>query len=116
VDASWLARTGWSAGDMYFVLPGPDGEPVETLRYEALRRAIQDYELLRLAECTLSAEKMATVSTAAFAQILRTMDVRDFAGVGRQQNGASAADLYSSEPEDYERAREIVLAAVDGGV
>jgi hypothetical protein len=114
-SVSWRAPD-WSAGDMYFVLPGPDGEPVETLRYEAMRRAIQDYELLKLAERTLSAEKMATVSTAAFAQILRTVDVRDFAGVGRQHNGVSAADLYSTDPEDYERARQIVLDAVDAGV
>ena len=46
---------------MYFVLPGKDGAPVETLRYEALRRAIQDYELLRLADRTVGEEEKATL-------------------------------------------------------
>ena len=108
---SWRAP-GWSAGDMYFVLPGPDGAPVETLRYEALRRAFQDYELLKLAERTLPAEKATPVFAEAFAQILHTQDIGEFGRVGRQDAPVRAEQLYSIDPEDYERARQIVLNAL----
>ncbi|MFH0964861.1 MAG: DUF4091 domain-containing protein [Planctomycetota bacterium] len=43
-------RWNWTAGDMFFVYPGAHGGPVPTVRLEALRAGIQDYELLRLAE------------------------------------------------------------------
>lgn len=35
----------WQAGDTHFVLPGRDGRPLLTLRYLALQRGVQDYEL-----------------------------------------------------------------------
>jgi hypothetical protein len=47
----------WHAGDMSFVMPGKDGAPVETLRYEALRTAVQDYELIKMVERRLPNEK-----------------------------------------------------------
>ena len=111
---SWRAPD-WSAGDLYFVLPGNDGSPVETLRYEALRMAGQDYELLKLAERTLPADETARVLDQAFGRILRTETIRDFADVAT----ADPEALYSLDPQDYQIARRLVLEAVSrflGGI
>jgi hypothetical protein len=99
---------GWSAGDMFFVLPGPDGAPVETLRYEALRAAVQDYELLKLAERTLPAGEARALIQQAFAHILRAGSVADFANVATLK----AEDLYSLDPADYRAARQVILNAL----
>jgi hypothetical protein len=104
---SWRAPE-WYAGDMYFVLPGPDGAPVETLRYEALRCAIQDYELLRLVEASLPPAEAQAVIEQARALILKTADLQDFARVGE----VNAAQLYSLSPEDYEAAQVLLLNAL----
>jgi hypothetical protein len=104
---SWRAP-GWRAGDMYFVLPGNDGAPVETLRYEALRAAVQDFELLKLAQRTLPAVEFQRVFDDAFARILRADSIRDFAVV----DAARAEELYSLDPQDYQAARQIVLDAL----
>lgn len=104
---SWRAP-GWSAGDMYFVLPGKDGAPVETLRYEALRAAAQDFELLKLAERTLPAGQAQTVIERAFQCFLRAGSAADFADVAT----VKAEALYSLDGEDYEEARRLVLTAL----
>ena len=104
---SWRAPH-WNAGDMFFVLPGQDGAPVETLRYEALRAAAQDYELLALVERTLSADQAQAVLERAFALILRTDAISDLADVA----SARAEDLYSLDPQDYQAARRLLLEAV----
>ena len=106
---SWRAP-GWSAGDMYFVMPGNDGAPVETLRYEALRWAVQDYELLQMARRALPTEQVDTVLAQAFEHILRADSVGDFANVAN----ARASDLYSLDAEDYDAARQSVLEALRG--
>jgi len=104
---SWRAPH-WPAGDMFFVLPGKDGDPVETLRYESLRTAAQDYELLKLAERTLPAEEARALFDQAFAHILCTDTIRDFANVGT----AKAEGLYSLDPQDYQAARRLLLEAI----
>jgi hypothetical protein len=104
---SWRAP-GWYAGDMFFVLPGNDGAPVETLRYEAFRFAAQDYELLKLAERMLPASRADVVFDTAFARILRANSIRDFADVAT----ANREDLYSLDPQDYEAARRLLLEAI----
>jgi hypothetical protein len=104
---SWRAPV-WSAGDMFFVLPGKDGAPVETLRYEAMRAAAQDHELLKLAERTLSADEAQALFDRAFARVLRTGSIEDFAQLGT----ARAENLYSLDPDDYQAARRLVLKAI----
>ncbi|MBN1583715.1 MAG: DUF4091 domain-containing protein [Anaerolineae bacterium] len=104
---SWRAPH-WNAGDMFFVLPGQDGAPVETLRYEAMRTAAQDFELLKLAERTLAPNQARTVLKQAFARILRTNDIRAFADVYT----ARPETLYSLDPQDYQEARRIILEAI----
>ncbi len=106
---SWRAP-GWRAGDMYFVLPGKDGAPVETLRYEALRAAVQDYELLKLAERTLPTRVAQAAFDAACARILKTDNIADFADVAE----VAPETLYSLEPADYRAARRVILEAFEG--
>ncbi|MEA3336937.1 MAG: DUF4091 domain-containing protein [Chloroflexota bacterium] len=107
-QVSWRAP-GWPAGDMYFVLPGKDGFPVETLRYEALRTAVQDFELIKLAARSLPPDQAETVIGEAFGLILRTRDIQDFAEV----DTVNAESLYSLDPADYTAARRILLAAIE---
>jgi hypothetical protein len=104
---SWRAPH-WNAGDMFFVLPGKDGMPVETLRYEALRAAAQDYELLKLVERTLPGDRARAVLGEAFSRILRTDDIQDLADVA----SARAETLYSLDPQDYQDARRLLLAQI----
>ncbi len=99
----------WNAGDMHFVLPGKDGAPVETLRYEGLRQGIQDYELLKLVERSLGPAGAAVVIEQAFAKILRTKNIADFADVTH----TNPEDLYSLDPLDYQAARQILLDALE---
>jgi hypothetical protein len=106
---SWRAPH-WNAGDMFFVMPGKDGAPVETLRYEGLRTGVQDYELVALAKRVLPAAAAEEALAAALGRILHTDDIADFGGVYR----ARAEELYSLDPGDYQAARRIILEAIDG--
>jgi len=46
-----LFRSGeWFTGDMNFVYPGNDGSPLLSLRYKALLRGIEDFELMTMAK------------------------------------------------------------------
>jgi hypothetical protein len=105
---SWRAPH-WSAGDMFFVLPGKDGAPVETLRYEALRMAVQDYELIELVQRRLDPAEAREAIDCAFARILHTKDVADFSRVYE----LPAEALYSLDAGDYAAARRILLESLD---
>uniref|UniRef100_M4BZB4 Glycoside hydrolase 123 catalytic domain-containing protein n=1 Tax=Hyaloperonospora arabidopsidis (strain Emoy2) TaxID=559515 RepID=M4BZB4_HYAAE len=114
-DLRWRSSM-WKVGDMYFVLPGHDGWPVETLRLESMRFAGQAFELLALAKKTLSPVQMQQLQRVVAEQILRSSDLEEF---GRYTDRARE-DLYSLDPLDYQRARTIILntlaeAAVKGG-
>ena len=108
-SSSLTFKASFSPAIMYFVLPGKDGAPVETLRYEGLRAAVQDYELLKLVERSLPEVEASAVIEKAFARILRTNDMADFADV----NNANPEDLYSLDPLDYQTARQILLDALE---
>ncbi|TYZ68070.1 hypothetical protein PybrP1_013079 [[Pythium] brassicae (nom. inval.)] len=95
----------WRVGDMYFVLPGLDGFPVETLRFEALRFAVQAYELLRLAQDALSPVALAQLKDEVAQLIWRTTDFAQFC----QCDDKSASDLYSLDPMDFQRARALII-------
>lgn len=93
---------------MYFVLPGLDGAPIETLRYEALRMAVQDYELLNMVANALPAARARVVIDEAISCILRTQSLGDFAKVSI----AKASELYSLDPADYHAARLVLIKAL----
>ena len=91
---------------MYFVLPGFNGKPVETLRYESIRQAIQDYELLRLVDGLLPAEKAHRLKEESVKLIFSTA-LHDFAKL--VQDGTVPTELYSTNPGDYICARNVLL-------
>jgi len=94
---------------MFFVLPGKDGAPVETVRYEALRTAVQDYELIKLVERQLDPAEARDAIDRAFARILHTRDVADFTRVYE----LPAEALYSLDAGDYAAARRVLLESLD---
>lgn len=110
----------WPVGDMYFVLPGLDGFPVETLRFEALRFAVQAYELLQLAQDALTPVALAQLKDEVAQLIWRTTD---FAHFCQCDTDTRASDLYSLDPMDFQRARARIidtlavagLSSPDGG-
>ncbi|EGZ08783.1 hypothetical protein PHYSODRAFT_288604 [Phytophthora sojae] len=113
-DLRWRAPM-WKVGDMYFVLPGRDGWPVETLRLESLRFAGQAFELLALAQEKLAPAQMQQLQRTVAEQILRSSDFEEFGRCGDR----AREDLYSLDPLDYQRAKTIILetlaaAAVKG--
>ncbi|KAE9316029.1 hypothetical protein PF008_g19112 [Phytophthora fragariae] len=113
-DLRWRAPM-WKVGDMYFVLPGHDGWPVETLRLESLRFAGQAFELLALAQEKLAPTQMQQLKRTVAEQILRSSDLEEFGRCGDR----AREDLYSLDPLDYQRAKTIILetlaaAAVKG--
>jgi hypothetical protein len=94
---------------MFFVLPGKDGAPVETLRYEALRAAAQDYELLKLVEQrALSTNQARQVIDEAMACVLQPNAIRGLANPARMR----AEELYSLDPKDYQAARRLLIEAL----
>lgn len=99
----------WKVGDMYFVLPGKDGRPVETLRLESLRMAIQTFELLCLARDQLPTMQMEQLKADIAQLIWRTTD---FAAFCQPCDKQSPADLYSLDPLDYQRARTMIIDAI----
>ncbi|KAF1317011.1 hypothetical protein FI667_g15039, partial [Globisporangium splendens] len=103
-NLKWRAPT-WKVGDMYFVLPGKDGAPVETLRLESLRFAIQVYELLRLAQEMLECGQMEQLKAEIAQLIWRTTE---FSGFCRSDDKARS-DLYSLDPLDYQRAKVLLI-------
>ena len=104
---SWRAPF-WNAGDMHFVLPGPDGGPVETLRYEALRAGIQDFVLLKMLQAKVGEQRAQEVIGAAFARLLRVDSLTAFVGAPPER----AAELYSLDPADYAAAHAMIVEAL----
>nr|CCA20818.1 conserved hypothetical protein [Albugo laibachii Nc14] len=98
----------WKVGDMYFVLPGHDGRPIETLRFESLRFAVQAYELLVMAEEILLASCMEQLKQQVAQLIFRTEDFSDFCRLHERH----PEELYSLDSMDYQRAKTLILETI----
>ncbi len=100
---------GWKAGDMCFVYPGSDGKPLLSLRWYHLKRGILHYELLS----KLLESGKANVVNQAYALILRCKKPADFSVTSYGLRGSKLPEeLYSTDPTDYLRMRELLLAAL----
>lgn len=98
------ATMTWPYGDAYLVYPGPDGNPVLSLRYFALKRGIGDYELMQMVkrECP-DGEKLVDE---ALVSIFRQPDVTLW-------NFYKADDTqYSFDPDEYEEVRSRMVNAL----
>ena len=96
--ASWRYPL-FPAADMWFVLPGADGWPVETVRYEGMRMAAQDFELLKLVERTLSPEAAAGRIEQAMQHILTCAVARGLCRCRQCATGARRRTLFVWRPK-----------------
>lgn len=95
------------AGDTNFVYPGADMQPLLTLRYMALRRGIEDYELLTMARSageTQLAEK-------AYGRILTN---RQFSRFHDEWNTfLNFEEMSAATYEDYEKMRKEIYSVLE---
>jgi len=89
----------WYAGDTNFVYPAANGAPLLTLRYKALKRGIQFYELLEQLR-----EKNPAALEEAFALVVREKDVREY-----YKTWHSLEDMCSIDGEDYMSLKRYLL-------
>lgn len=91
------------AGDVALVYPAEDGSLLFSLRYKALKRGIEDYELLsRLAEADPEAAKSAVSS------VLYNLNPQTYMRTDR----TTAPDLFSVRYDDYAAMRARVVDAL----
>ena len=89
----------WYAGDTNFVYPASNGAPLLTLRYKALKRGIQFYELLEQLR-----EKDPAALEEAYALVVREKDVREY-----YKTWHSLEDMCSVDGEDYMALKRYLL-------
>jgi hypothetical protein len=99
------------AGDTNFVYPSNSGKPILSLRYKALERGIEDFELLKLVEERCSNWEQVTQEY--YALILRELDLKLHHPEEYQKE---PEELYSLLEADYEKARLRLLEALEEGV
>ena len=89
----------WYAGDTNFVYPAANGAPLLTLRYKALKRGIQFYELLEQLR-----EKDPAALEEAYALVVREKDIREY-----YKTWHSLEDMCSVNGEDYMALKRYLL-------
>jgi hypothetical protein len=96
----------WSAGDTNFVYPSNNGGPLLSLRYKALLKGIQAFELLRLLK--KSNPLAEEIIIGAFGKIFHFQDITEFLS----DSGKKIEDLISLNYDDYLKALEVVLSGL----
>ncbi len=100
---------GWPAGDTCFVYPGKGGQCLKSLRYLALRRGIEDFELAQMVKEKLG-DRAEEVIERALSSVLREGDLSKW-----DYNDYFGREKYMSlENADYEQARNILIDALLG--
>ncbi len=89
----------WKAGDTNFVYPQKNGAPLLSLRYKALKRSIQLYELLEELRASGDFEALDD----AYGYVLRERDITKCSGRG------SVSELCSTEVNDYFGMKRFVI-------
>ena len=95
----------WFAGDTNFVYPSSNGRPLLTLRYKALKRGIEEFELITMLR--KKRDDSDEILREVWNSIFRTTDITRF-----YDTGAKPETIYSLDHEDYEKARNILLSAL----
>lgn len=96
----------WPAGDTNFVYPSGDMTPALTLRYMALRRGIEDYELLQ----QLRQKGRTDVVEQIHDMIISNRNFDSF--YSEITSLVSFGDISTDHPEDYDRCRNLIYAAL----
>ncbi len=86
------------AGDINFVYPAANGAPLLTLRYKALRRGIEFYELLEKLK-----EKVPEALDTAFSYVMKKADIHEY------NKELSRDEMFSVEYKDYADMRRFLL-------
>lgn len=90
----------WNAGDTNFVYPSPGGFPLLTLRYKALKRGIELYELLE----RLRGKGDSMALETAYSYVVREKDIRLYF------DGEHAPDdICSTDYDDYAKLKQYLL-------
>jgi hypothetical protein len=95
----------WYAGDMNFVYPGKSGSPLLSLRYKALLRGIEDFELMAMAK-----EKGTCPDEEIYSLLLGDTTLQELSDTGydHPENGRP----YSTDGSDYDKFRELLYKAL----
>ena len=99
----------FAAGDTNFVYPARNGYPLLSLRYMALRRAIEDFELLRCLDEAGRAQEADELA----GSVLREKDVRKYFFPAKEEGAPSDSlplgKMCSVDYRDYEKMRRRAL-------
>ncbi|MBQ8641525.1 MAG: DUF4091 domain-containing protein [Clostridia bacterium] len=95
----------WYAGDTNFVYPAANGAPLLTLRYKALKRGIQFYELMERLREQGTPEALAE----AYDFVVHEKDVRQYYATWH-----SLEDMCSVDSGDYIRLKQYLLEQLSG--
>ncbi|MBN2851988.1 MAG: DUF4091 domain-containing protein [Clostridia bacterium] len=87
---------GWLAGDMNFVYPGHFGGPLLTIRYMALRRMVECYELLEKASF-----KNADIKKEVKEMLMKQTDLEEITRLGYDETLQKAP--FTLDESDYQR-------------
>lgn len=110
-------RPAWKfpGGDLLFVYPGPDGTPLPSLRWEMLQLAVQEFELLRMAERDIATvpdpqakARYADRLAAIIRQVIRVEQPGDF-----RVDAKAPEELYATDYAAYDAARSELLTLLE---
>ena len=96
----------WPVGDLNFVYPAKTGRPLLSLRYKALKRAVELCELINI----LREKKGSDVASKAFEYVVRAKDVREFF-VGSKP--IPTEEMCSLDYKDYAEMRKYILCELE---
>ena len=102
-----IRYSSFPAGDTNFVYPGGDMHPLLTLRYMALRRAIEDYELLAMLRKTQHLE----IVEEAHRMILTSRQFDQF--YDDDDTHFTFKEMSSADYKDYEKMRTRMYSALE---
>ena len=98
----------WPAGDLNFVYPGADGAPLLSLRYKALKRAVELAEMLSLYRARFGDDALAALTS----RVLRFTDPAAIFPDPDSRTPAPADSLFSPDYSDYAALRRELLDAL----
>lgn len=95
-------RSGeWFTGDMNFVYPGSDGSPLLSIRYKALLRGIEDFELM-----TMAKRNSACPDEIIYSLILGDTTLKQLSDTG--YDNPHLGRPFSIDADDYDAFRELL--------
>jgi hypothetical protein len=96
----------WPAGDMCFVYPAASGKPLLSLRYMALLKGIQMFELIQMLKDSHGEANI--ILDRVFRLLFKFREIREFDHRQKQKAG----DLMTLDYNDYNNAIEMILDGI----